>query len=188
MVDDNIIYDNIIYVAVTLILMVLYTYTKNNIKAGRSQPPKIRFILVNDKATAPERGTERSAGYDLKASENCVIPARSRKAVKTGVKVVLPFNTYGRIASRSGLSFKFGIEAGAGVIDEDYQNELMVILHNHSDVDFVVEEKDRIAQLIVESIIYPTTVIEDVNGVERTTNTCIRSVRGLGGFGSTGTK
>ena len=151
------------------------------------QPDKIKFILTHDKATAPERGTKKSAGYDLKSCEDCVVPARSHKAIKTGIKVSLPVNTYGRIASRSGLSFKYGIEVGAGVIDEDYQNELMVILHNHSDIDFVVTEKDRIAQLIVEKIVYPITMIEDVNGVEQTTNTCIRSVRGLGGFGSTGT-
>jgi dUTP pyrophosphatase len=158
------------------------------IKSWLNQPEKITFILTNDQATPPERGTHRSAGYDLKSSENSIVPARSRKAIKTGVKVLLPSNTYGRIASRSGLSFKHGIEVGAGVIDEDYRNELMVILHNHSDVDFVVEEKHRIAQIIIERVVYPTTIIEDINGQIQTSDTCIRSVRGLGGFGSTGTK
>ena len=146
----------------------------------------IKFILTNASASPPERGTDKSAGYDLKSSENCIIPSRSRKAIKTGVKVVLPSSTYGRIASRSGLSFKFGIEVGAGVIDEDYQNELMVILHNHSDQDFEVKEKDRIAQLIVEPVVYPTTLIQDMNGQITTTSGSIRSIRGLGGFGSTG--
>ena len=153
---------------------------------GPHKIEKIKFILTNDKATSPERGTQRSAGYDLASSENTVIPARSHKAIKTGVKVTLPSNTYGRIASRSGLSFKNGIEVGAGVIDEDYRNELMVILHNHSDKDFIIEPKDRIAQLIVERVVYPTTLIEDVNGGIQTINSCIRSIRGLGGFGSTG--
>ena len=152
-----------------------------------SKKPEIKFILTSDKATPPERGTLKSAGFDLKSSEDSSIPPRSRKAIKINVKVVLPPNTYGRIASRSGLSFKNGIEVGAGVVDEDYQNDLMVILHNHSDEEFVVKEKDRIAQFIVEPVVYPTTFIQDVDGSIQTINRCIRNVRGLGGFGSTGT-
>jgi dUTP pyrophosphatase len=150
------------------------------------RPQQIKFILTNYRASNPERGTSKSAGYDLKASENCIVPARSHKAIKTGVKVILPSNTYGRIASRSSLSFKNSIEVGAGVIDEDYRDELMVILHNHSNIDFVVQEKDRIAQLIVERIVYPRTLVEDINGQITIINTCIHPVR-LGGFGSTGT-
>jgi dUTP pyrophosphatase len=153
-----------------------------------NQLEMITFILTTEQASPPIRGTLKSAGYDLKSSENLVIPARSHKAVKTGVKVTLPSNTYGRIASRSGLSFKHGIEVGAGVIDEDYRNELMVILHNHSDVDFVVEEKDRIAQIIIERVAYPITNIVDLRGRNQAAESCVRSTRGLGGFGSTGVK
>lgn len=152
-----------------------------------SRKPQIKFILTSDKATPPERGTLKSAGFDLKSSEDSIVPPRSRKAIKINVKVTLPPNTYGRIASRSGLSFKHGIEVGAGVVDEDYQNDLMVILHNHSDDEFVVKEKDRIAQFIVEPVVYPTTLIEDIDGSIQTINGCIRTIRGLGGFGSTGT-
>jgi dUTP pyrophosphatase len=154
--------------------------------ARSKKPVQIKFILTNEHASIPERGTKLSAGYDLKSSESCVIPARSRKAIKTGVKVVLPSNTYGRIASRSGLSYKNGLEVGAGVIDEDYQNELMVILHNHNDADFIVDINCRIAQLIVEKVVYPETIIVDLNGNTFRSDSCIRSVRGLGGFGSTG--
>jgi dUTP pyrophosphatase len=147
---------------------------------------QIKFILKSDKASAPERGTAYSAGYDLKSVETCIIPAKSHKPIKTDIVVVLPKNTCGRIASRSGLSFKNGIEVGAGVIDEDYRNELMINLYNHSDEEFCVEENQRIAQLIVHRIAYPDTLVEDVNGNIRTNNTCIRPIRGLGGFGSTG--
>jgi len=150
------------------------------------QPDQIKFILINEKASIPQRGTQRSAGYDLKSSDECIIPARSHKAIKTGIKVILPKDTYGRIASRSGLSFKNGIEVGAGVIDEDYRNEIMVILHNHSDTDFAVEENHRIAQLIIERVIYPTTIVEDMDGSTHVIDKCIRPTRGLGGFGSTG--
>jgi dUTP pyrophosphatase len=152
------------------------------------RPQKLKFILTHEDASSPKRGTQLSAGYDLKSSVECTIPARSHKAIKTGVMVILPSNTYGRIASRSGLSFKNGIEVGAGVIDEDYRNELMVILHNHSDKDFKIEKQDRIAQLIVEPVVYPTTVIENVNGEIETITSSIRQIRGLGGFGSTGIK
>ncbi|AHL67601.1 dUTPase [Chloriridovirus anopheles1] len=162
-----------------LIILYLIWSKLNNRK-------KIKFIMANNKANPPIRGTSKSAGYDLKASEDCVIPARSRKAIQTGVKVILPKNTYGRIASRSGLSFKHGIEVGAGVVDEDYRNSLMVILHNHTDEEFIVKEQDRIAQFIVENVVYPTTFIEDTNGQLQSTNQCIRDVRGKGGFGSTG--
>jgi dUTP pyrophosphatase len=147
---------------------------------------QIKFILKSDKASAPERGTAYSAGYDLKSVETCIIPAKSHKPIKTDIVVVLPKNTSGRIASRSGLSFKNGIEVGAGVIDEDYRNELMINLYNHSDEDFCVKENQRIAQLIVHRIAYPDTLVEDVNGNIRANNTCIRPIRGLGGFGSTG--
>ena len=150
------------------------------------RPDKIRFILTSNKAHAPQRGTSRSAGYDLKSSEETIIAPRSYKAIKTGLKVILPNNTYGRIASRSGLSFKHGIEVGAGVIDEDYRNEVMVILHNHSNEEFKVEEGHRIAQLIVERVIYPTTIVEDINGTIEVKDKYIRPIRGLGGFGSTG--
>jgi len=150
------------------------------------QPVKIRFILTTDKASSPTKGTTWSAGYDLTSSEECVILPRSRKTIKTGIKVILPYSTYGRIASRSGLSFTYGIEVGAGVIDEDYRNELRVILHNHSDEEFKVCEGDRIAQLIVEKIVYPIAIVEDVNGLVKVNNSCIRTVRGIGDFGSTG--
>lgn len=155
---------------------------------GPHRKEEIKFILTNNKAFIPERGTKKSAGYDLKSCENNIILARSHKAIKTGVQVRLPLNTYGRIASRSGLSFTNGIEVGAGVVDEDYRNELMVILHNHSDHDFKVEEGSRIAQLVVERVVYPTTLVEDKDGNIQINDTCIRLIRGLGGFGSTGSK
>jgi dUTP pyrophosphatase len=148
-------------------------------------PEKIKFILVSRKSSVPTRGTRRSAGYDLTASEECVVPAGNRKMVKTGVKCVLPANTYGRIASRSGLSLKHGIEVGAGVVDEDYTNELMVILYNHGEDDFEVKVGHRIAQLVIEKIVYPTTLVE-IDGLVTPSVSYVRSTRGTGGFGSTG--
>lgn len=147
---------------------------------------KITFILTEDGAEAPQRGTSKSAGYDLKSIEKCLIPSRSFKAISTGIKVQLPQNTYGRIASRSGLSINNGLEVGAGVVDEDFKDQIKVIIHNHSDTDFSVEVGDRIAQLIIERVVYPTTFIQDIKGSTTTLVEFIREIRGVGGFGSTG--
>jgi dUTP pyrophosphatase len=155
---------------------------------GINEPKNIKFKLIKDgkDTLIPKRSTLKSAGFDLKSSEDCIIPAKSHKAVKTGIIVSLPPNSYGRIASRSGLSLKHGIEVGAGVIDEDYRNEIMVILYNHSDEDFMIKENDRIAQLIVQGVIYPNILLEDNQGkIEALEKTCLETIR-KGGFGSTG--
>lgn len=83
----------------------------------------------------------------------------------------------GRVAPRSGLAAKHSINTGAGVIDADYRGEVKVILFNLSDNDFVIKEGDRIAQLVIERIYTPEVVV--VEKLEE-------SVRGAGGFGSTG--
>lgn len=81
------------------------------------------------------------------------------------------------VAPRSGLAWKHSIDVGAGVVDADYRGPVGVILFNHSDVDFEVKVGDRIAQLIVEKIVTPQVV--EVDDLDAT-------VRGAGGFGSTG--
>jgi dUTP pyrophosphatase len=83
----------------------------------------------------------------------------------------------GRVAPRSGLAAKHSIDTGAGVIDADYRGEVKVILFNFSEVDFAIKEGDRIAQLVIERIYTPDVVV--VEKLEA-------SVRGAGGFGSTG--
>lgn len=83
----------------------------------------------------------------------------------------------GRVAPRSGLAAKHSIDTGAGVIDADYRGEVKVILFNFSDTDFAIKEGDRIAQLVIERIYTPDVVV-----VEKLET----SVRGAGGFGSTG--
>ena len=83
----------------------------------------------------------------------------------------------GNVAPRSGLTWKHSIDVGAGVIDADYRGSVGVILFNHSDIDFEVRVGDRIAQLIIEKIMTPNVMeVEDLDA----------TVRGEGGFGSTG--
>lgn len=95
----------------------------------------------------------------------------------TDLAIAVPEGTYGRIAPRSGLAVKNFIDTGAGVIDADYRGQVKVLLFNHSEVDFEVKESDRIAQLVLERIYTP-----DVEVVEKLEE----SIRGAGGFGSTG--
>jgi len=106
-----------------------------------------------------------------------VIPARGKALIDTQLSVAVPLGTYGRVAPRSGLASKFMIDTGAGVIDADYRGVLFVLLFNHSEVDFTVEEGDRVAQLVIEKIETPSVV--EVDDLEAT-------LRGENGSGSTG--
>ncbi|EIT73981.1 putative dUTPase [Aspergillus flavus] len=144
-----------------------------------SQPlPPLLIKKLNEGGRAPTRGSAFAAGYDVYAAKETVIPARGKALVDTGIAIAVPEGTYGRIAPRSGLAAKHFIDTGAGVIDADYRGEVKVLLFNHSEVDFPVKAGDRVAQLIIERIYTPEVmVVEELE----------ESVRGAGGFGSTGT-
>jgi dUTP pyrophosphatase len=132
---------------------------------------------LNEHATLPARGSPLAAGYDLSSSEDVSIPKGTRGLVGTGIAFTVPHETYGRIAPRSGLAVKKGIQVGAGVIDRDYTGEVKVVLFNHGDEDFVIKKGDRIAQLIIEKIEMPEVKLVDE---------LLVTERGEGGFGSTG--
>ena len=127
----------------------------------------------------PQRGSPLSAGFDLASAENTVIKAGQRGIVKTDLSIACPAGTYARIAPRSGLAVKKFIDVGAGVVDADYRGPVGVVLFNFGAEDFVVEQGDRVAQLILEEI-----CMADAVEVELLTDT----ERGEGGFGSTGVK
>ncbi|CAH1164186.1 unnamed protein product [Phaedon cochleariae] len=152
----------------------------NNTKMPSSKGPLVlKYTKVVPEAYPPTKGSTKAAGYDLKSASDVVVPARGKALVDTGLKIELPVGCYGRVAPRSGLAVKNFIDVGAGVVDEDYRGILKVVLFNHSDNDFEVKSGDRIAQLICEKIYYP-----ELEEVEELTET----VRGEGGFGSTGNK
>jgi len=132
-----------------------------------------------DNAIIPSKGSPGAAGFDLHALKETKIIAGERGLVKTGIAIQIPDDCYARVAPRSGLTFKHGINVGAGVIDCDYRAEIGVILFNHSNDDFNVNEGDRIAQLIFEKIY--TCIPEEVEYSALTD-----TQRGVGGFGSTG--
>ena len=113
----------------------------------------LKVKLLSPKATLPIKGTNLAAGYDLTSAQQLTIPPNGRALVQTDISISVPKGTYGRIAPRSGLAVKHGITTRAGVIDADYTRPIGVILFNHRDQDFQIQEGERIAQLILEQIV-----------------------------------
>ncbi len=132
---------------------------------------------LSSNATLPKRGSAQAAGYDLASAYDLKIPARGKAIAKTDLAIKLPEGCYGRIAPRSGLSWKKHVDVGAGVIDADYRGNVGVVLFNHAATDLEIKRGDRVAQLILERIFTPE--VEEVAELDATK-------RGAGGFGSTG--
>lgn len=147
------------------------------LKLALNERNMLKFAKLTDKAYTPTRGSKYAAGYDLKSAYEYIVPAHGKELVKTDLQIAVPENTYGRIAPRSGLAWTNHIDVGAGVIDADYRGNVGVVLFNHGNEDFKIMPGDRVAQLICEKIIYPE--LHEMNSLDET-------VRGEGGFGSTG--
>ena len=137
----------------------------------------LKFLKLSPAAVLPTRGSAQAAGLDLYAAGNLQIASGQRAAVHTGVAVAVPEGFYGRIAPRSGLALKAGIDVLAGVVDSDYRGELVCILINQGEDSFSIKAGDRIAQLIIQQIIRPEP--EWVAALDHT-------ARHDKGFGSTG--
>jgi len=137
----------------------------------------LRFKKLEANAVLPTRGSPAAAGLDLYSVEVVSLQPRQRLLVRTGLAVAIPEGFYGRIAPRSGLATKNGLDVLAGVIDADYRGEIQCLLYNTSHETVELPAQTRICQLIIEKIITPTPVLVDDH-----TNT----MQGSGGFGSTG--
>lgn len=138
----------------------------------------LKYVLMSPDAKPPSRATERAAGIDLFSAESITIPSKERRVVSTDLCLDIPPNCYGRIAPRSGLAVKYGIDIGAGVIDEDYTGIIKVVVFNFGDEQYTIDIGDRIAQLICERIFIPR--------LYEGKNISKESERGTKGFGSTG--
>ena len=143
-------------------------------------PPRLdvlRFKQLDSRAVLPQRGSALAAGLDLFCIENVEIGAKQRVVAKTGLAVAIPAGFYGRIAPRSGLAAKKGLDVLSGVIDSDYRGEILCLLYNTGDEIINLPAGSKICQLIIEQIITPEAVwateLDD-------------TARGAGGFGSTG--
>jgi len=149
-----------------------------NIMNTSKSTETLRVKKVSEYAVLPFRASKGSAGYDLSAAHDCVVPSRGKALVPTDLIIAVPEGTYGRIAPRSSLAWKNFIDVGAGVVDRDYRGIVGVVLFNHAELDFQIKRGDRIAQLVLEQI--KTPEVEEVTDIEETE-------RNIGGFGSTGT-
>ncbi len=138
-------------------------------------------VINQSRHSLPEYATVQSAGLDLKANitEPIVLKSLQRTLVSTGLFIQLPIGFEAQIRPRSGLAFKNGITVlnSPGTIDADYRGEIKVLLVNLSDTDFIINNGERIAQMVIakhEQINWE--VVTELND----------SDRGVGGFGSTG--
>lgn len=136
----------------------------------------LRFKQLDSRAVLPTRGSALAAGLDLCAIEDVEIQPKQRALARTGLAVAIPPGFYGRVAPRSGLAVKQGLDVLAGVIDSDYRGEICCVLYNTGDELITLPAGSRICQLILEQIITPEA--EWVNDLDLT-------ARGAGGFGST---
>jgi len=149
---------------------------------------------LSENAIVPTKGSDGAAGYDLYSTEDYVLKPGERKLFKTNISLAIPKNYYGRIAPRSGLAYKNGIDVLGGVIDSDYRGDIGVILLNTNSQDkqlisnldgvitnelkpLEVKKGDRIAQIIFEQ--YFEADFIEVKNLDET-------VRDSGGWGSTG--
>ena len=143
----------------------------------------IKVKIISDSGIYPEYETEGSAGMDIRAyiDEPVIIKPGERKLIPTGLRIQLPAGYEAQIRARSGLAIRNGITLinAIGTIDSDYRGEIKVGLVNLSDEDHVIENGDRIAQMVIAE--YKRAVLELAEDLEETE-------RGSGGFGHTGTK
>ena len=144
---------------------------------------KILIKKTNKEVITPKYKTDGSSGVDLSAflEKKVVIKPNSSDLIPTGLQVAIPEEFEIQIRPRSGLAAKesIGVLNSPGTIDSDYRGELKIILFNHSDKDFIINNGDRIAQMVLVPIV--KMEFEEVDSLPNT-------VRGQGGFGSTGKK
>ena len=137
----------------------------------------LRFKQLDPRAVLPKRGSVLAAGLDVCGIEDVEIGPKQRAMARTGLAVAIPPGFYGRVAPRSGLAAKSGLDVLAGVIDSDYRGEIVCVLYNTGDVSVKLPAGSKICQLIIEQIITPeATWATDLD----------ETARGAGGFGSTG--
>jgi len=142
---------------------------------------KVLFKRLDPKAKVPKYKTDGSSGLDLMAliKKPIIIKPQQSELIPTGISVAIPQDTEIQIRPRSGLAAKSNISVlnTPGTIDSDYRGEIKIILFNHGKEEFTVSNNDRIAQMILTPVL--KAEFEEVEELPKT-------VRGSGGFGSTG--
>jgi len=153
------------------------------VKCSNKFSEKFLLTRTDDAHDLPllARQTTAAAGMDLHANvhEDVIIKKGKRVLIPTGIKIALPYGYEAQVRPRSGLAFNFGVTVlnTPGTVDADYRGELKVLLINLGDEDFVVRRGERIAQLVIAKV--EMMCFDEVD-------TLPDSVRGAGGYGSTG--
>ena len=138
--------------------------------------PKVVFSPLCDKTILPFKATIGSAGYDVFAYNDQLIPKNSVRRVSCGFKMKMDPGLYAQLKTRSSYALK-NLTVEAGVIDSDFRGVVEVCLRNHNDTDVLIKSDSKIAQMLFSNCLYPE--IEVVDSIENDTK------RGEGGFGST---
>lgn len=174
---------NVILKSIAIKTVFIYNFYVNKILGEKTMSEKIKFTKLDERACVPTYGSQFSAGADLYAvcDGNIEIAPGKTVLIHTGIAMEIPEGFGGFIFARSGLASKKGLAPAnkVGVVDADYRGEIMVALHNHSSESAVISSGERIAQLVI----MPFLKCEFVE-CEKLSET----VRGEGGFGSTGSK
>ena len=142
---------------------------------------KLNIKKLDERAIIPTYGTEYSAGADLYSIEALTVEPHKTVLVHTGLALEIPEGYAGLIFARSGLACKRGLAPAnkVGVIDADYRGEIMVALHNHTEAPVSIDAGERVAQLAIMPFLKAEFELADELS---------DTVRGAGGFGSTGKK
>lgn len=140
---------------------------------------KVNIKKLDERAVIPTYGTEYSAGADLYSIEAVTVEPHKTVLVHTGLALEIPEGYAGLIFARSGLACKRGLAPAnkVGVIDADYRGEIMVALHNHTEAPVSIDAGERVAQLAIMPFLKAEFELADELS---------DTVRGAGGFGSTG--
>ncbi|MGN0171745.1 MAG: dUTP diphosphatase [Acutalibacteraceae bacterium] len=144
----------------------------------------VKIKKLSEGAVMPSYGSASAAGADLYAcngGESVTVAPHQTVFIHTGLAMAIPQGYVGLVYARSGIACKRDLAPAnkVGVIDSDYRGELMVALHNHGEQEQIIEDGERIAQLVIAP--YLTASFEETEELEDT-------ARGAGGFGSTGSK
>lgn len=138
---------------------------------------KLEVKKLDPEAKLPTRAHPDDAGLDLYSLEECVLSSGERRGVKTGIALAIPTGFAGLIWDKSSVGVKGGIKTIGGVIDAAYRGEILVGLVNLSQEPYIIEKGSKIAQLLIQKVELP--VVCEVSELDDT-------IRGTGGFGSTG--
>jgi dUTP pyrophosphatase len=149
----------------------------DRIKHMNTEIQILEFKRLDPEAVLPTRGSVAAAGLDLYTIDDVRLAPGERRLARTGLAVAIPEGFYGRVAPRSGLAMKSGLDVLSGVIDADYRGEIGCLLYNTGNEVIDLPKHSKMCQLIIEKIVTPDAAWA---------NDLAATARGSGGFGSTG--